>query len=367
MTFSLEKYFNKKILITGHTGFKGAWLTQWLLIHGAKIFGISDRIPTQPSLFKILELENHVNHILLDIRDRDRLIDTIINIAPDFIFHLAAQPIVSTSFKNPVETITVNTLGTVNILEALLKINKKCTCILVSSDKCYYNEEWIWGYREIDKLGGKDIYSASKAAGEIFIHAYFKSFIEKQTHLKVASVRSGNVIGGGDWAADRLIPDIMKAWTKGEKVEIRNPNSTRPWQHVLEPLSGYLQLALALEENEKLSGEGFNFGPDKENNASVYEMVCRLGSLWKIDPEKMYYLNEDKGFPESKLLNLNCDKVYSFLKWRSVMDLNLTINFTSDWYFNFYKGKRNMIVLTKNQIFEYEKLRKELNQMATFS
>ena len=357
VNFDFEKFRNKKVLITGHTGFKGSWLTQWLLMHGANVFGISKNIPTQPSLFEVLQLESQINHIILDIREKEKLTDVIGRISPDFIFHLAAQPIVSTSYKEPYETITTNTVGTINILDAIKNFDKKCICVLISSDKCYQNKEWVWGYRESDRLGGKDVYSASKAAGEILFQAYYKSFFENHPFVSIATGRAGNVVGGGDWAADRLIPDCIRSWSEGKKVEIRNPKATRPWQHVLEPLSGYLKLALEMSEKPSLSGESFNFGPKSDNNATVGELLENMGNQWLAGEEKMFFTTEDPSFHEAGLLNLNCDKAWFMLQWKPVFELDYLIKFTSDWYFRFYLRKEDMISFTLEQIRIYETLR----------
>ena len=220
-------YKNKKVLVTGNTGFKGSWLTAWLLKTGADVFGISDKIPTKPSMFEVLNLETKIQHFCADIRDFNSVLKLLRAVEPDFLFHLAAQPIVSRSYNNPIETFESNVMGTAHILEALRIINKKCTVVMISSDKCYENVEWKWGYRESDYLGGKDPYSASKGASEIIIHSYFYSFFKNSaSKVRLVSVRAGNVVGGGDWAVNRLVPDCIKAWSKGETVVIRHPYAT---------------------------------------------------------------------------------------------------------------------------------------------
>ena len=246
-------YQNKKVLITGHTGFKGSWLTTWLLRLGATVVGISKDILTNPSMFEILGLKDKIRHHSFDIRALNLLKNTIQKEKPDFIFHLAAQAIVSVSYEDPVETITSNAIGTMNLLESLRKIDWGCTAVIITSDKCYDNVEREQGYKETDTLGGKDIYSGSKGAAELIIKSYLESFFLSFNHpVKVGIARAGNVIGGGDWAKDRIVVDSIKAWSKKRFVEIRSPKATRPWQHVLEPLSGYLVLAYYLKKNHSL-------------------------------------------------------------------------------------------------------------------
>ena len=252
---------NKKVLITGHTGFKGSWLSAWLLNLGAEVIGISKDIPTNPSMFVLLNLKDKIKKdYRADIRNLDIIEEIFLNEKPDFVFHLAAQPIVSVSYKDPIETITSNVMGTTNILEILRKAEHECTAIIITSDKAYDNIEQVWGYRENDALGGKDIYSGSKGAAELIIKSYCNSFFKEIKTIRIGVARAGNVIGGGDWAKDRIVVDSMMAWSKNKAVNIRSPKSTRPWQHVLEPLSGYLNLAMALSLDDSLNHECFNFG-----------------------------------------------------------------------------------------------------------
>jgi CDP-glucose 4,6-dehydratase len=350
-----EIFSGKKILITGHTGFKGSWLSLWLVQKGAKLYGISKDIPTEPSLFETLGLEKEMEHILIDIRDLTSLKSEILRIEPDFIFHMAAQPIVSLSYQNPLETLTTNVIGTANVLEAVRGLQNKCVVICITSDKCYENVEWVWGYKETDMLGGKDIYSGSKGAAEIIIHSYYHSFIKKMPNIKMASVRAGNVIGGGDWAADRIVPDCMRSWSKGEKVEIRNPGATRPWQHVLEPLSGYLAIASDLWNEGNLNGESYNFGPPAQNNITVMELLKKLGKSWNLDDsEDLYIQTGELKFHEAGLLQLNCDKALYDFKWQPTLDIQELIEFTGDWYYNYYHKQEDVVDFTTNQIFSYE-------------
>ncbi|MDC3047198.1 CDP-glucose 4,6-dehydratase [Prochlorococcus sp. AH-736-A21] len=334
---NLESTFRgKKVLITGNTGFKGSWLTIWLLSLGAEIYGIALEPPTKPSIFNQSKLVNLINHHFIDIQDHFKVSNLIKDIRPDFIFHLAAQPLVKYSYDNPIETWKTNVNGTINVLNSLRLLDKKCISIFITSDKCYANSEWVWGYRENDMLGGDDPYSASKGAAEIAIKSYQKSFF-KNGEILVASVRAGNVIGGGDWAQDRIVPDCIRAWSKNQTVEIRSGNSTRPWQHVLEPLSGYLKLAKELNTNPKLNGNPFNFGPNSNQNYTVIDVVKELSKKWESSSWKE---NQDKmtKIKESKLLKLNCDKALHLLNWSPTLNFKETIDFTIDWYYGFYKN-----------------------------
>lgn len=351
-------YCGKKVLITGHTGFKGTWLTAWLLKLGAEIVGFSDRIPTSPSMFEVLNLEAKIDHRIGDVRDLGALRKLINETAPDFLFHLAAQAIVSTSYQDPVETISTNVLGTTNVLEALRHFTGVCTAVIITSDKCYENVEWPWGYKETDHLGGRDIYSGSKGAAEVIFHSYYWSFFRDATKTKVriATGRAGNVIGGGDWAKDRIIADCVRSWSKGDVVEIRSPEATRPWQHVLEPLSGYLALGAELSKNISLHGESFNFGPRTEQNKTVVTLLGDLRSHWNRDPTgNAYEVIDQIPFHEAGLLRLNCDKVAYFLKWEASLSYALCIEMVGKWYSAYYEGHHGDIFdITMAQINQYE-------------
>lgn len=351
-------YQNKKVLITGNTGFKGSWLTAWLLKLGAKIYGMSKDIPTEPSMFEELDLEKKITQHYIDIRVFEDVKKIIDEVKPDFLFHLAAQALVSVSYKNPVETISTNVLGTTNILESLRAINHDCVGIIITSDKCYDNVEWVWGYKETDRLGGKDIYSGSKGAAELIIKSYFFSyFCKSDSYVKIASARAGNVIGGGDWAVDRIIPDCIRSWSRKDSVEIRSPNATRPWQHVLEPLSGYLSLGMNLYENELLNGSSFNFGPLSQYSQTVKMIIEDLSKYWSHENlENSYKLTDNIKFHEAGLLKLNCDKALLELKWLPALDYSKLIEFTGSWYIKFYNKKTNMFDLTLSQISEYERI-----------
>jgi len=347
LTLFADNFRNKTVLITGHTGFKGSWLSQWLEMLGANVVGYSIDIPTTPSHFELLK-DLSLHHTIGDIRDKKALLTLLEQHRPDFIFHLAAQPIVSTSYNDPIETFSTNAIGTATLLDALHIHNQACVCIVITSDKCYENVEWTWGYRETDQLGGKDPYSASKAAAEIVYHSYFHSFL-KNSPIKSATVRAGNVIGGGDWAKDRIVVDTMLAYSQNKSVEIRSPNATRPWQHVLEPLSGYLHLAHQLTLNASLNGESFNFGPRAEQNRSVAELITDLSTHWEAI-NSPYTLADNASFNEANLLKLNCDKALAHLNWTPIMDYLETVEFTSMWYKEYYQ---NQHLSTKTQIQEY--------------
>jgi len=348
-------YSGKKVLITGHTGFKGTWLTSWLLKLGAEVCGISDEIPTQPSMFEEMNLQDKIQHNFCDICDFEKTNTIITNFEPDFIFHLAAQAIVSISYANPLDTIKTNVLGTANILESLRNLQHPCVAVLITSDKCYENVEWVWGYKETDALGGKDIYSGSKGAAEVIIHAYQSSFFPAGSNVRIATARAGNVIGGGDWAKDRIVVDCMKNWAKGEKVELRSPDATRPWQHVLEPLSGYLTLGSELAKDATLHGESFNFGPRSEQNHTVLDLLHDLSEFWHFEEtENAYQVTDNIPFHEAGLLKLNCDKALFHLKWEANLHYEECVKLVSEWYYSFYRENPDAFELTMSQLALYE-------------
>ena len=350
-------YKDKVVLVTGHTGFKGAWLSAWLLKLGAKVVGVSSDIPTSPSLYEELSLQDKVVDYRQDIRDVEAIKKIVEKQSPDFVFHLAAQPIVSLSYSDPLQTISTNVMGTAHILEAIRFLEKKCVAVIITSDKCYDNVEWIWGYKETDHLGGKDIYSGSKGAAELIFKSYFHSFFKQHPHVKIVSARAGNVIGGGDWAKDRIVPDCMKAWNEGKFVEIRSPQATRPWQHVLEPLSGYLNLGQKLFEGQELDGQSFNFGPKPEYNHTVKTLLEDLSKYWNFKHvDEAYKITGNILFHEAGLLKLNCDKALFDLKWLPTLDYPRLIEFTSSWYYSFYKHQQSIWDLTLQQIDEYQEL-----------
>lgn len=349
----------RRVLVTGNTGFKGSWLSTWLLRLGADVYGYSLNIPSEPSMFKTLGLDTKIHHRFGDVRDRDALNSYMQEVKPDFVFHLAAQAIVSTSYKNPFDTITTNVVGTASVLEALKNVTWQCTAVLITSDKAYDNVEWIWGYRENDAMGGKDVYSGSKGAAEMTIKCYFHSFLKSMDNLKIGVARAGNVIGGGDWSADRIVVDTIKAFSNGQPVEIRSPKATRPWQHVLEPLSGYLRLAQQLSEGTVKSGEAFNFGPRAEQTKTVLQLVQDLAKLWGMNPDEAVKVTAQIPFEEAKLLKLNCDKALAYLQWHSACTYNQTVRLIVDWYAAFYKGEQDMFGLTNRQIEFFEQTAKD--------
>lgn len=356
----LKNAFNgKTVLVTGHTGFKGSWLTAWLKLLGANVIGVALDPYSEPSHFTVANLSLGMVDLRVDIRDTKALEDIIISAQPDFVFHLAAQALVRRSYEDPLETWQTNVIGTLNVLESLRKLDKHCVAVIITSDKCYDNVEWVWGYRETDSLGGADPYSASKGAAELAIHSHIKSFFPNETSkVRIASARAGNVIGGGDWAVDRIIPDCVKAWAIGDIVELRNPYSTRPWQHVLEPLSGYLALAISLSQDRGIHGESFNFGPQAQQNHSVLELVQQMAIYW--DRVRWTDVSGSKSGPyESGLLKLNCDKSLHFLKWQAVMGFEKTICMTAEWYRMYYLQPSQILATTKAQIDAYVELAKE--------
>ena len=355
--FDFRKQFkNKKVLVTGHTGFKGSWLTSWLVLLGAKVIGLSINIPSNPSHFKIIKLQNKINHKKVDIRNLKLLKKTFKRYQPDYVFHLAAQALVKKSYSDPIYTWGTNANGTLNVLESLKEIRKNCIVVLITSDKSYKNLEIKRGYKENDILGGKDPYSASKASAELIIQSYISSFFPPgKTKALIGIARAGNVIGGGDWSEGRLIPDCVKSWSKNKKVLIRNPKSTRPWQHVLESVGGYLLLASNLKKNKKLHGEAFNFGPSSAKNYNVIFLVRSIRKYWNKVSWKIERRNK-KNFFESNLLKLNSNKAKTILKWKCILTFKETISLVANWYKKYYLKPKQMQEISFNQIKEYEKL-----------
>lgn len=351
----LKEFQNKTVLVTGHTGFKGAWLSAWLKSLGANLVGISLDVPTNPSHFEYLNIKNSIDDLRIDIKNYAALEDAILSAQPDYVFHLAAQALVRNSYSDPMGTWHTNVLGTLNVLEALRKLEKPCAAVIITSDKCYDNVEWVWGYRENDPMGGPDPYSASKGAAELAIKSQIKSFFNSdKSNVRIASARAGNVIGGGDWAADRIVPDCVRAWSEGRVVNLRNPHSTRPWQHVLEPLSGYLNLAVALKRDQLYHGESFNFGPQSQQTKSVTELVQEMSLSWdKVCWNHPQDSSTLKNPYESSLLKLNCDKALHYLGWHALMSFENTVKMTADWYKVFYENPNKISATTLSQIDSY--------------
>jgi len=342
-------YKDKTVLVTGHTGFKGSWLVYWLNKMEANVIGYSLNAPTTPNHIDLLELDV----ISIDIRDQKKLDETFALYKPEIVFHLAAQPLVRLSYDEPVETYETNVMGTLKVLEACRKTDSVKAIVNITSDKAYENKEWIWGYRENDPMGGYDPYSSSKGCAELLASSYRNSYFNLNDYgtkhnTLLASCRAGNVIGGGDWAQDRLITDIMVAVSKSQKVQIRNPYATRPWQHVLEPLSGYLHVGQKLLEGKKEFAEGWNFGPSDEGSISVEEVVKYIQKYWnKID----YELNLSEDHPhEANLLKLDCSKAHIRLKWTDTWDSQTTFDKMTSWYKSYYEEAK---VLTSEDLDAY--------------
>ena len=341
MIKNLNIFKDSNVLVTGHTGFKGSWLTLILKELGANVTGISLNNPSTPSHFKIIKIKNLINDFRFNICDIDKINQTIKQAKPDFIFHLAAQALLPLSYKKPIDTWNSNLGGTINILQSIKNINNPCIAIFITSDKCYLNVEKNNGYKETDNLGGLDPYSASKASADIAIQSYVSSFFPKNGKIRIGIGRAGNVIGGGDWAEKRLVPDCIRAWSKNKTVNLRSTTSTRPWQHVLEPLSGYLNLAISLSHSNNLHGEAFNFGPSLRNNYPVKVLVEKMGKMWgngKYTLER----NKIKNY-ESKLLQLNCGKARVKLNWKSSWNFDNTVKETLDWYKLFYSNDKKLV------------------------
>ncbi len=347
--FPIQAYKNKKVFITGHTGFKGTWLSMVLKSFGAEVIGYSLKAEGKDHIFNKLEMQNSIKHIEGDVRDFDYLSESIRKFQPDFVFHLAAQALVSRSYFDPRNTFETNIIGTVNILDIVKDVSSVKSLVIITSDKCYENNEWIWGYRENDRLGGKDPYSASKASAEIVFSAYLRSFFLNKINIGIATARAGNVIGGGDISQNRIIPDCIKALIKSEPITLRSPKATRPWQHVLEPLSGYLLLALKLSESPKEYSGSWNFGPNNEDCKTVYEVAQNIISIFERGTIK---IKESNSIEEAKLLKLNCDKANQVLGWHPRLDMDRSIFMTANWYKQVLNGK-SPLLQTKEDLQEY--------------
>jgi CDP-glucose 4,6-dehydratase len=354
MSFA-NAYRGKRVLVTGHTGFKGSWMSLWLQHLGAEVAGYSIDIPTQPAGFEVLDLEHHLQHHVGDIRNRATLASTIDEFRPHIIFHMAAQALVRRSYADPVTTFETNAMGMVNVLECVRERPWIEAAIVITSDKAYRNDEWCWGYRETDALGGHDPYSGSKSCADLIASSYFYSFL-RQGPTRMAITRAGNVIGGGDWAADRIVPDCIRAWAAGTSVAVRSPQATRPWQHVLEPLSGYLWVgARLLASQEGLNGQAFNFGPDANVDQTVGQLIEAMSLRW---PGVRWHVPEGHELSgrEAMLLKLSCDKALFHLKWRAALQFSETVEFTVDWYRSWHEGKVPMYDFSRAQIQRYTDL-----------
>lgn len=359
-----EIYQGRRVLLIGHTGFKGSWLAEWLLMLGADLTGFALEPPTTPALFAQLDLGARMCDLRGDVRDRKKVADLIAHNAPELVIHMAAQPLVRLSYDIPAETFETNVMGTVNVLEGIRVAKHSCAVLIVTTDKCYENREWLHSYREEDPMGGYDPYSASKGCAELVVSAYRRSFFGTLP-VALASARAGNVIGGGDWALDRIVPDCIRSLAKGEKVPVRNPHATRPWQHVLEPLGGYLLLGARLLANvaggaafrcrpeNAVFESAFNFGPPLESNKTVGQLVAEILKNWPGHWENQWRGNAPH---EASLLNLATDKAYHLLGWRPRWAFEETIARTTQWYQKHFEEKANLVGLTRHQIAEYGKV-----------
>ncbi len=364
-----EFWFNKKVLVTGHTGFKGSWLLVWLNMLGADVYGLSLSHLIGQSLFTEMKKSKDLSKdFFVDIRDTAKLKIAINEIKPEIVFHLAAQPLVRESYKNPLDTWSTNLMGSLNLLESLTCVKSNCAVVVVTTDKVYKNMEWDYGYRENDQLGGHDPYSASKAATEIAISSWresFCSFDKKGSNLAIATARSGNVIGGGDWAKDRIIPDVIRSLENNKEINIRNPESTRPWQHVLDPLAGYIALAeklyiskQLLQKNSKnIFSTAFNFGPNLSSNQKVITLVNEITKYWPSIVKK--YNDDSNELHEAEKLHLQFDKAFHLLNWKPNWDLEVSIKRTVEWYKKFIENSTYSYDLCTSDIKLYMKDLKE--------
>jgi CDP-glucose 4,6-dehydratase len=354
---TLTCYKDRKVLVTGHTGFKGSWLTIWLSMLGAEITGYSLDPPSVPNMFEVCALEEQFNHIHGDVRDYDHLLQVFKSYKPEFVFHLAAQPLVRLSYEEPRLTYETNVMGTVNVLEAVRATDSVCVVVNVTSDKCYENREWVWGYRENDPMGGYDPYSSSKGCAELVNSAFLKSFFPPDYygnthHVGLASVRSGNSIGGGDWGTDRLIPDCVRALSGDEGIVVRNPAAMRPWQHVLEPLYGYLLLGSKLYENASKYSGAWNFGPLDSEIWTVERVVKAICEMWR---NGRYSISDEPHVHEATWLKLDCSKAKSYLNWAPKFDIEEALHKTVEWYKLYYSdpGSESIKQFSSQQIREY--------------
>lgn len=344
----LNVYKDRRILVTGHTGFKGSWLVLWLQSLGAKVTGIALPAESSPSHWDLLGL--NVESLYINIRDERKLRKAVIKARPEVVFHLAAQPLVRRSYKQPLDTWATNVMGAANLLDACRQVNELAAIVVVTSDKCYENKEWVWGYREIDSLGGYDPYSASKAGSELVAASYRRAFFNSYSSPLLATARAGNVIGGGDWSEDRLIPDLVRSIKFGKPLEIRYPNATRPWQHVLECLSGYLMLGQQLLGGNVACADAWNFGPDREGNRQVSEVLNALKEGWA---EVEWYCGEYPQPHEAQFLHLDSGKAREELNWRPVWTFDEAISATAEWY-RYWLGEAD--VISYDQLEKYIRL-----------
>lgn len=350
-----EFWQGKKVFITGHTGFKGGWLTAWLKLLGASVTGYSLEPQKKPNLFELASIGEGIYSVIGNILDASRLYECMKSQRPDIVLHLAAQPLVHYSYQNPVETYSVNVIGTANVLEAIRSIDSVRAVVVVTSDKCYENREWVWGYREQDAMGGYDPYSSSKGCTELVAASYRRSYFNvnqfDKHRVALATVRAGNVIGGGDWADARLVPDLVRSFIKREVTQIRNPSACRPWQHVLDVLYGYLMLTEKLWDSGVDFAEAWNFGPSEENIKSVGWVADRAVEIWGEGVK--WSLGDNQFNHEAKILKLDCNKSRALLGWSSKMSINDALENTFEWYKQYHQEK-DMQAFTHQQIKQYE-------------
>lgn len=351
MAINVKFWRNKKVMVTGHTGFKGSWLALWLESLGSNVLGYSKLPPTKINHYSLVDLENTSQSVIADIRELDKLKQVIKDYKPEIVFHLAAQSLVRPSYFDPIETYSTNVLGTINLFEAIRATDHTKVIVNITSDKCYENKEWLWGYRENEPMGGADPYSSSKACAELVTRCYQQSYFTETSQISLASARAGNVIGGGDWAEERLVPDMIRAFISKQPVAIRSPHSVRPWQHVLDPLAGYLQLAQALYEDKHRFVGGWNFGPDADSAKPVSYLVEKVVSLW--GEQASWEIQADKkNLKEANFLRLDCSKAKTELGWYAKWDLNIALTKTIEWYKAYYLGQ-TMREHSLRQINEY--------------
>jgi len=355
MTDFGKSFQNRKVLVTGHTGFKGAWLSLWLHQLGARVTGYALPPPTNPSLFRLCRIDNILDHHIGDVRDGDSLSRIIDKTKPDFVFHLAAQSLVRASYEKPLETLQTNIMGTANLLAACRYLKKGCAVVVVTSDKCYENREVLTGYRETDPMGGSDPYSASKGCAELVTACWRKSFFKERDNIRIASARAGNVIGGGDWAKDRIVPDCIAALQSGRPIVVRNPEAVRPWQHVLDPLFGYMTLAARLRgRNGQDYCSGWNFGPQAGNSRTVALLVNNIIECWGAGSWRRA---GSKSLHEATLLSLDCKKARKELGWRPKWNFPKTVRETTAWYKAWDDGEKDLMKLCIDQIRDFETIR----------
>ena len=347
---------DKRVFLTGHTGFKGGWLSLCLHEAGARVFGYSLPPESEPNLFAAADVSRIVEGTMADIRDLPALTESLSRSEAEVVFHLAAQPLVRRGYADPIATYSTNVMGTAHVLEAARQCERVRAVVVVTTDKCYENREWTWGYRENDRLGGDDPYTSSKACAELVTHAYRRAFTGPAGRtLLIATVRSGNVIGGGDWADDRLIPDAVRAFSAREVLLVRNPHAVRPWQHVLEPLSGYIALAEKLLNGEEETADAFNFGPAPENAQSVQEVINAVTTLWGGGQWK-----HDDGIhpPETRFLSLDSTKAMKALNWHPMLNLTTTLKMTIEWY-KAHRMGANMNQVSREHVYAYKKTQEQ--------